>query len=51
MEPMSEVERSIAEAPLPTKGTLRRRQSLAYQVGRFIAFNSRMLRMVTRAHH
>ncbi len=47
----SEVDRSIAEAPLPTKGTLRRRKRLGYQVTRFIAFNFRMLKMVTRAHH
>jgi hypothetical protein len=51
MEWTSEVDRSIAEAPLPTKGTLRRRRSLGYQVTRFVAFNFRMLKMVTRAHH
>jgi hypothetical protein len=48
---MSDVERSIAEAPLPTSRTLRARKSLSYQVMRFVAFNYRMLKMVTRAHH
>ncbi len=48
---MSDVERSIAEAPLPTVRTLRRRKSLVYQVTRFAAFNFRMMKMVTRAHH
>lgn len=47
---MSDVERSIAEAPLPTRATLRRRRSVGYQVLRFIAFNFRMMKMVTRAH-
>jgi hypothetical protein len=51
VEPMSDVDRSIAEAPLPTAGTLRRRKSLLYQAARFAAFNFRMMKMVTRAHH
>lgn len=51
MEGTSDVDRSITEAPLPTKRTLRRRKSLGYQVTRFIAFNYRMMKMVTRAHH
>jgi hypothetical protein len=48
---MSDVDRSIAEAPLPTGGTLRRRKSLFSQATRFVAFNFRMMKMVTRAHH
>jgi hypothetical protein len=48
---MSDVERSIAEAPLPTARTLRTRKSLSYQAMRFAVFNFRMLKMVTRAHH
>ena len=48
---MSDVDRNIAEAPLPTAGTLRRRKSLFYQATRFVAFNLRMMKMVTRAHH
>jgi len=51
VEQMSDVERSIADAPLPTAGTLRRRKSLIYQATRFVAFNVRMMKMVTRAHH
>ena len=51
MDQMSDVDRSIAEAPLPTTRTLRRRRSLFFQATRFIAFNVRMLKMVTRAHH
>ena len=51
VELMSDVDRSIAEAPLPTAGTLRRRKSLFYQATRFVAFNLRMMKMVTRAHH
>ncbi|MDA8102665.1 MAG: hypothetical protein M0Z34_06855 [Nitrospiraceae bacterium] len=41
----------IAEAPLPTAGTLRARKSLPRQVLRFIAFNLRMLKMVRMGHH
>jgi len=48
---MSDVDRSIAEAPLPTAGTLRRRKSPFYQATRFVAFNLRMMKMVTKAHH
>lgn len=48
---MDDADRSIAEAPLPTLKTLRLRKSVPYQILRFIAFNIRMLRMVTRAHH
>ena len=48
---MSDVDRSIADAPLPTARTLRRRKSLPYQITRFVAFNFRMMKMVTRAHH
>ena len=51
VEQMSDVDRSIAEAPLPTAGTLRRRKSRFYQATRFVAFNFRMMKMVTRAHH
>ena len=51
VEEMSDVDRSIAEAPLPTAGTLRRRKNLFYQATRFVAFNFRMMKMVTRANH
>ena len=48
---MDDADRSIAEAPLPTQKTLRQRKNVPFQVLRFIAFNIRMLKMVTRAHH
>jgi hypothetical protein len=48
---VSDVDKSIADAPMPTAQTLRRRQSIPFQVLRFISFNLRMLKMVTRAHH
>jgi len=51
VQQMSDVDRSIAEAPLPTAGTLRRRKSPFYQATRFVAFNLRMMKMVTKAHH
>ena len=41
----------IAQAPLPTKRTLRARRSIPRQMIRFAVFNLRMLKMVTRAHH
>jgi hypothetical protein len=51
LDPMDDVARSIAEAPLPTRRTLHARASVPYQVMRFVAFNIRMLRMVRKAHH
>jgi len=48
---MDDAARSIAEAPLPTRRTLRARSSLPYQLMRFVAFNLRMLRMVRKGHH
>lgn len=40
----------IAEAPLPTRSTLRRRRSLALQAWRFALLNLKMLRMVRKGH-
>jgi hypothetical protein len=40
----------LSGAPLPTARTLRRRRNLAYQATRFVAFNSRIMRMVLRGH-
>jgi hypothetical protein len=40
----------LSSAPLPTTQTLRRRRNLAYQAVRFVAFNSRIMRMVLRGH-
>lgn len=48
---MSDVDRSIAEAPLPTLRTIRMRKNVPFQLLRFVTFNIRMLKMVTRAHH
>ena len=40
----------IAEAPLPTRTTLRRRRSLVMQAWRFALLNLKMLRMVRKGH-
>jgi hypothetical protein len=48
MDPTAE---SIAQAPLPTKRTLRARKSIPRQLVRFAVFNVRMLKMVAKAHH
>lgn len=39
----------IADAPLPTDTTRRRRQNLAIQTWRFVRINLRMMRII-RAH-
>ena len=41
----------LSRSPLPTRNTLRRRQSLILQFVRFVRFDLRILRMVTKAHH
>lgn len=41
----------LSKAPLPTEQTLRRRQSLPIQAGRFVVFNTRIMRMVFKGHH
>jgi hypothetical protein len=41
----------IASAPLPTPQTLRRRQSLAYQLWRFVALNARFVTMILKGDH
>jgi len=41
----------LSLAPLPSRGTLRRRRSLPRQALRFAAFNARIMRMVLRGHH
>jgi hypothetical protein len=46
-----EIDRQIMVAPLPTEATLRRRQSLPLQVMRFLALNTRIMRMVLKGHH
>ncbi|WP_298210958.1 hypothetical protein [Ferrimicrobium sp.] len=47
---MDNANQDIADAPLPTRRTLRTRQSMAYQLIRFAIFNLRMLRMVGKGH-
>ncbi len=36
----------IADAPLPTPTTLRKRQSILVQFGRFVRINLKMLRII-----
>lgn len=40
----------LSRAPLPTRGTLRRRRSLPVQSLRFLSFNLRIMRMVVKGH-
>jgi hypothetical protein len=41
----------IANAPLPTAATLRRRRSPLVQAWRFVALNVRFLSMITKGSH
>lgn len=41
----------LSKAPLPTRKTLKMRQSLPFQFTRFLSFNSRIMRMVLKGHH
>jgi len=45
-----DVSTRIASAPLPTARTLRRRQNVVVQLGRFAAINLRMLAIIRRGH-
>lgn len=49
--PLIAADRSIAAAPMPTASTLRQRQSVIIQAGRFAILNARILRMVLKGHH
>lgn len=40
----------LSGAPLPTKKTLRARQNVFIQFGRFVAFDLRIMRMVIKGH-
>lgn len=40
----------IADAPLPTRRTLRRRQNLVVQAWRFARINLKMMRIIVRGH-
>jgi hypothetical protein len=41
----------LSKAPLPTGKTLKMRQSLPFQLTRFVSFNGRIMRMVIKGHH
>ena len=41
----------LSKAPLPTKKTLDMRRNPLFQFTRFLAFNSRIMRMVIKGHH
>ncbi|BBZ44097.1 hypothetical protein [Mycobacterium parmense] len=40
----------IADAPLPTRGTLRLRQNLVFQSWRFVSINLKMMRIIHSGH-
>lgn len=44
------VAESIADAPLPTRATLRMRQNVVVQSWRFVNFTLKMLRIISRGH-
>ena len=41
----------LSGALLPTEATLKRRQSIPVQLGRFVVFNARMIRLVLKGGH
>lgn len=41
----------IADAPLPTRSTLRMRRNLLVQIWRFTSINLKMMRIVFSPHH
>ncbi len=47
---MHDTDADIASAPLPTAETLRARKSLFIQFGRFLAINTKMLKIIRKAH-
>jgi hypothetical protein len=47
---MSDVDSSIAAAPLPTDKTVRSRTSLPTQLMRFGAINLRMIKIILKGH-
>ena len=40
----------LSTAPLPTVRTLKARRNLALQFGKFLAFNTLIMRMVVKGH-
>ena len=47
---MDDTEANIARAPLPTDKTLRARKNLFIQFGRFVVINTKMVRVIRKAH-
>ena len=47
---MHDTDSDIASAPLPTAKTLRARKSLFIQLGRFLAINTKMLKIIWKEH-
>lgn len=45
-----DVDSSIAQAPLPTEKTVRRRTALPTQIVRFAAINLRMVSIIIKGH-
>ncbi len=41
----------IANSPLPTQQTLRRRNNLVFQLWRFVALNVRFVTMIFKGNH
>lgn len=49
--PTAEPLADLSKAPLPTPKTLKLRRNIPYQFTRFVAFNTRIMRMVLKGHH
>ena len=47
---MDNTDANIASAPLPTANTLRARKNLISQFGRFLAINTKMLKIIRKEH-
>lgn len=47
---MTDINETIAEAPLPTDKTVRSRTSVPTQVYRFAAINLRMVKIIFKGH-
>jgi hypothetical protein len=47
---MHDTDADIARIPLPTANTLRARNNLLIQFGRFLAINTKMLKIIRKEH-
>ncbi len=47
---MDDTAADIASAPLPTPKTLRARKNLLIQLGRFMAINTKMVKIIRKEH-